>query len=59
MKIEPKQNAKRPKYAAALAALTAAALLTGCQNAKDVQIAGQIAVVEDEAAPAAQTAPAE
>lgn len=59
MKIEPKQNAKRPKYAAALAALAAAALLTGCQNTKDVQIAGLIDVVEDAADAAGQSEPAE
>lgn len=59
MKIEPKQNAKRPKYAAALAALAAATLLTGCRNEKSVQIAGLIPVVEDTSDAGAQTAPAE
>lgn len=49
MKIEPKQNPKRPKYAAVLAALAAAAMLTGCQNEKNVQIEGLTAVVGDTA----------
>lgn len=40
MKIEPKQNAKRPHYAMALAAIASAALLTGCQTAGEVALDG-------------------
>lgn len=40
MKIEPKQHAKYPKYAAALAAVASAAILTGCQTAGEVVVDG-------------------
>lgn len=46
MKIEPIRKASIPKYAAALAAAAAAVMLTGCQTAGDVAIAGDIAVEE-------------
>lgn len=46
MKIEPIRKALIPKYAAALAAAAAAVMLTGCQTAGDVAIAGDIAVEE-------------
>lgn len=40
MKIEPKKNAKSPQYAAVLAAIASAAILTGCQTAGEVAIDG-------------------
>lgn len=46
MKIEPIRKASIPKYAAMLAAAAAAVMLTGCQTAGDVAIAGDIAVEE-------------
>ena len=40
MKIEPRKTAKLPKYAAALAALASAAVLTGCRTAGEVATDG-------------------
>lgn len=59
MKIEPKQNAKRPHYAAALAAIASAAVLTGCQ-AGGVTIKGDapVPIYEGDADTAEQIAPA-
>ena len=40
MKLEPVQRKKLPKYAAALAAITSAAILTGCRTAGEVATEG-------------------
>ncbi|MBR4199845.1 MAG: hypothetical protein IKQ91_01030 [Oscillospiraceae bacterium] len=40
MKIEPRKTAKLPKYAAALAAIASAAVLTGCRTAGEVATDG-------------------
>ena len=55
MEIKPQKTARRPMYAAALAAAASAAVLTGCGTAGDVTIAGdgptpvaqQITVITD------------
>lgn len=46
MKIEPKQSAKRPHYAIALAAIASATFLTGCQSDGEVAIDGTASAPE-------------
>lgn len=52
MKIEPKQSAKRPRYAAALAAIASAALLTGCQSDGEVALDGTAPEIAEQTVPA-------
>lgn len=54
MKIEPKKNAKHPKYAAALATIASAALLTGCVGKVEIQGGGPVPIYEDDAGTAEQ-----
>lgn len=56
MKIDPKQSAKRPKYAAALAAITSAAMLTGCGRGGNVELTGLMPAIEEQSVPAADPA---
>lgn len=58
MKIEPKQSAKRPHYAAALAAIASAAVLTGCQACRvEIEGGSPVPIYEDDADTAEQIAP--
>lgn len=48
MKIEPQKTKKIPKYAAALAVLATAAVLTGCNSSEhEPDITGDMVVITD------------